>query len=654
MGRQRVHYPPVPIENRKPKTENPGPPPALYRNLSFTLMWTSTAASGFGDRMIMLVALALLGGMVAGVDATATQASTQFWFFLPYLIFSMVGGWLADLMPRKWLLMACDELRGLILLGAAAMAWSMTGSAQLPPDAVWFSFAGVEVLQTWRVYTTLLAIGIFAATFNPTRNAIIPQIIPTPQLTVANAVILVINVVASQIGLLLGERIISQDDAGTVRTGLLLGAAFYLVSGVFFAFLKPLQTIRPRAARMRPRALLAAATYTRRHRQVAILVGLNVLIWPAAAIVTSAFFGLGKMHYGLTGDPLLAHFAYLSVTLGVGMLLGAALVSLLSVRRESPIIYLTAIAGAGLGVLILAAVPLRPVAFAACLMIGLCGNVAIVAILTIIQSITPNFMRGRVMGLNTLLNTTLSVLTYFAIWRLPNADANIASVMYVLGPLLMGVGVFGLARYLPRGPLARRDANAFWHLNRLFCFVFHRVRFIGKHRVPRDGAVVLASNHTSALDPFVLQAGLNRKARWLMLTAYLLWPARPLWRAIEPIALDRESSDSVKLRSVAQELRHGELVGIFPEGGLQRSVRQLQPFQPGAAVMARLGKAVIVPAWVAGTPVADSMLRHMLQPSRTVVVFGRPWTPDKHAEPEAVMAELRKRILALRDEVGNV
>ena len=60
----------------------------LWRNLSFTLMWTSTAASGFGDRMIMLAALALLGGLAANESSTAIQAGTQFFFFLPYIFFS--------------------------------------------------------------------------------------------------------------------------------------------------------------------------------------------------------------------------------------------------------------------------------------------------------------------------------------------------------------------------------------------------------------------------------------------------------------------------------------------------------------------------------------------------------------------------------------
>ncbi|NBC10655.1 MAG: MFS transporter [Planctomycetes bacterium] len=635
----------MPTENRKSKGENT--PPPLYRNLSFTLMWTSTAASGFGDRMIMLAAWALLGGMAAGADSTGIQASTQFFFFGPYILISIPGGWLADRLPRKWLLLSCDEARGLLLLGSFfLLGWVVR---QHPPDPE----TGAAIARDaprW-VWAALAAVGAFAAIFNPTRNAIIPQIIPRPSLPAGNAVILVIAVVASMIGMLVGGKIIKAEAADSVSTGLLVGALLYLISGLFFAFLKPIApAARPGVPRQR-RSHLEAAAYCVRHRRVLALIGLGCLVWSAAAAVSSGIPGLAKWHYGLTGNELTTAFTTLSATMGAGMLAGAGLVIAMGTRRESSIILNLALAGVGASILVFVLTPWMPVTYAAAFVIGVFGNIVIINVLTLLQSISPNYIRGRIMGFNSMVNTIFSVFTYFAIWRLPHADRNIIFVMYGLGPLLAVVGLLGLIQYMARGPLRRRDANAFWHLNRLFCFVFHRVRFIGKHRVPHEGAVVLASNHTSALDPFALQAGLSRKVRWLMLTPYLLWPARPLWRAIEPIALDRDSSDSVKLRAVAQELRRGEVVGIFPEGGLQRSVRQLQPFQPGAAVMARLGKAVIVPAWVEGTPVAESMLRHMFQPSHTVVVFGEPWTPDTDAEPEAVMAELRQRMLALRDEL---
>src|SRR5690625_5006019 len=129
--------------------QNSSKPARLWRNINFTLMWTSTAASGFGDRMIMLAGLALLGGLVAGThNSTSVQASTQFWFFLPYILFSMPAGWIADRVPRKWLLFACDESRGIILLLSFFAVAAATGVSALPPQ------------YHWRVYLALFGVGI--------------------------------------------------------------------------------------------------------------------------------------------------------------------------------------------------------------------------------------------------------------------------------------------------------------------------------------------------------------------------------------------------------------------------------------------------------------------------------------------------------------
>ena len=627
----------------------------LWRNLSFTLMWTSTAASGFGDRMIMLAALALLGGMVAGVDSTSTQASTQFWFFLPYIGFSVIGGWLADHLPRKWLLLTCDEIRGLVLLFAAYLTSNLSGSAEIPKDSVWFTLPGFgyEIAAHCKVYATLFVIGTFAAIFNPTRNAIIPQIIPGPQLTAGNAVILVINVIASQIGLLLGKQLISQDDATTVHTCLFIGAAFYLVSGSFFAFLKPVDRVSlpTRARTDGSRSFLHAARYVSRHHRVVALILLNILIWPSAAIVTSGLFGLGKMHYDLAGDALLAHFANLSVTLGVGMLLGAAMVSFIHVRKESPIVYLSGLLLAGLGVVLLGLIPSLTIAYLACLTIGIGGNLTIVGVLTMLQSITPNYVRGRVMGLNSLLNTVFSVLTYFMIWRLPSADTNILYALYALGTLLIIVGETGLFRYLTHGPMPNRTANLLYRIDRLFCMVWHRLTLIDKHNVPTTGPVILAANHTSALDPFIMQAGTPRMIRWVMLTQYQLKIAGFMWRAIRPIALDRDSGDITKLREVVNALKQGDIVGLYPEGGLQRKKRELGPMEPGIGMIAKRSGATIVPVWIDGTPLRNSMTLHMIQPSRSTVIFGKPYTPDKKQDAKEITEDLRQRLLALSEKV---
>ncbi|MCC6682925.1 MAG: MFS transporter [Phycisphaeraceae bacterium] len=639
-------------------------PTPLWRHLSFTLMWTSTAASGFGDRMMMLAGLALLGGLAAGsANATAVQASTQFWFFLSYIILSVPGGWLADRLPRKWLLLACDESRGLILLLACYL---LTAAPVGTP-------AAVDASHWWKIYGILLAVGCFAAIFNPTRNAIIPQIIPRPQLQPANAVILVINVIASMIGMLIGGLIISATSAASVRNGLILGAGFYLVSGTFFAFLRPTpgssvspssvssggsRTLRVRspgsqtpALKAQPphetRSLMQVLRFAASHRRIAWLILLNVMVWSAAAVVSSALLGIGKHHYGLQGDALLSQFTQLSAMMGAGMLLGGVLIVLIRTRRESPIVIMIALAGAGACVLLLAVAPWRPASFLAALGIGVFGNLAIVAIMTLLQTLSPNYIRGRVMGLNSMVNTIASVSTYFAIWRLPDADVNIIIVLQVLGPLLLLVGIAGLWRHLRQGPLDRGDRNLLWHLARLLVLVVHRLRWHGRGAVPCDGPVMLVSNHTTGVDPLLIQASLNRCVRWLMIDKYQLRVLGYLWRAIDPITIRKGDKPAAQVRAVIEALKGGETVGIFPEGGLQRDHRNLQPFLPGVAVMAQRSGAWVVPVWISGTPRKKNLLLHLLWPSRSCVTFGKPYYVDQRAERDAVLEDLKQRMLAL-------
>lgn len=617
-----------------------GKQPPLWRNPSFTLMWTSTAASGFGDRMIMLAALALLGGLAKTADSAGYLASTQFFFFAPYLLFNLIGGWLADHLPRKWLLLICDESRGLILLGSFFMLLSATGSPVLPGG------------EHWRVYAALSAIGTFAAIFNPTRNAIIPQIVPMRQLQSSNAVIIVINVVASMIGMVLGTNfIINPGDVATVRHGLMYGAMFFLVSGWFFAFMRPTHSIR--AATARRRSMSQAVHYAKRHRRTLLLIAVNTMVWGSAAVVSTGVMGVVKIHYGLVGEALFAKYGILSALMGTGMLVGAAVVVVIGTRRESTIVLSLGLLFAGLFTLVLAAVPLWPVTYVASFCIGVFGNIAIISAITVLQSICPNYIRGRIMGLNAMVNTGFTVTVYFIIWKIPKADYWVLVIMLVLGPALLACGLVTLFRHLRSGPMPNRAANVCWRVNRLFCYSWHGLAVHGKHHVPHTGPVVIAANHTTAMDPFLIQAGCTRMVRWLMLQSYRLPVGNFMWNAIEPICIDDklppgERSTAMKqVRQIVGELKKGDAVGMFPEGHLQYDNRVLKDFEDGAAAVARLAGAAIVPCWVDGTVVSRSMLKHVLKPTHSSVTFGEPFVPTKDQSVEQITAEIRRRVIAL-------
>jgi len=617
----------------------------LYRRRSFTLMWTSTAASGFGDRMITLSAWVLLGGLVAGLDSTAINASTSFWFFLPYIFISMLGGWLADRLPRKWLLWACDQSRGLTLLLVWWLLAGSQGEAYLGED------------HQWRIWLALAFVGSFAAIFNPVRNAIIPQIIPRVQLQAGNAIILVINIVFAQIGFLVGKEIITAESLESVRVGLLLGACLYLVSGWFFPFMKPREhaleelnstsTVKCKTTG----SIGEAIRWILGHRRAMGLISIQMIIWPTAALVISAIPGLAKMHYGLKEQAVMEFLGSVAPVLGIGMLVGAGLVMLIKTRKQAPMIYFPALALVGVSIGVLAISSWQWLTFLSAFTTGVFGNMAIVSTLTMLQCISPNWVRGRVMGLTAFVNTTLSVCTYFAIWQLPNADVQGVWAMGVLCFILIGFSSFGLWRYMVRGPFTDiehpRLGNALWHLSRLLSFVFHRLESKGKHNVPRHGAVLLASNHTTALDPVVIQAPLPRMIRWLMITDYLMKPLWFLWKTINPIALSREEPPSRQVRQVIKALKSDDIVGMFPEGSLQRKDRRLKKLLPGVSTIAKLSGAVVVPVWIEGTPKRDAMLWQFFSRGRVQVTYGKPWKIDRKMPDEEVLAELRERLLTM-------
>ncbi|WP_428386271.1 MFS transporter [Mucisphaera sp.] len=614
----------------------------LWRNLNFTLMWTSTAASGFGDRILMLTAWVLLGGLAVGTDSTSLKAGISFAFFAPYILLSLPAGWLADRLPRKWIMLACDQTRGLAILLGLYWLVGATGSAHV-----------ADRFHSQVIIVVVIA-GACAATFNPARNAVVPEIIPRAQLQPANAVILGINVVASMCGILLFNAITDADSIESVKTGLWLCAGFYLISGWFFAFLRPIPHQRV-AQGTASRSLWPGVVYALRHKRLLVLMGFNILLWAAGAMVFSAVPGLARTHFGLTGDEQLSFEAIVSAAVGLGMLVGAIVIGTLGRRRESTMTLMVATVLLGAVLVSLSLVPVYGLSVMLGFLVGVFGNIAIVTTITTIQCLTPNYIRGRVMGLTALTNTMVSVVTYFVIWRVPEADTIIVIALGVMGTVMVLVGLAGLWTHMSRGPMeADRVANGFWHFVRWYTLIYHRCRWVGRYRVPSEGPVIFAANHTTGLDPLVMQAGCLRRVRWLMLTSYLFWFLGPLWRSIKPIAMDYGENNTGRIKRVVTVLKEDrDVVGIFPEGSLQRTERVLAPLKPGIVMIQRRSGAPIQPIWIDGTPRKHAMLWHFFWPGRVTVVYGEVWRPEEGLSTEAFLEELRCRMEALEAEVAG-
>lgn len=128
-----------------------------------------------------------------------------------------------------------------------------------------------------------------------------------------------------------------------------------------------------------------------------------------------------------------------------------------------------------------------------------------------------------------------------------------------------------------------------------------RLRIEGAERVPRQGPVLIASNHLSTLDPIVLAYGLPRPVAFVAKAELFRMPVLSwLLPRIYAIPLERGAGDLSAVKAAIRALQKGLAFGIFPEGTRSRDGR-LQPFKTGAAAIAARTGARVVPAAVIGS-----------------------------------------------------
>jgi len=193
--------------------------------------------------------------------------------------------------------------------------------------------------------------------------------------------------------------------------------------------------------------------------------------------------------------------------------------------------------------------------------------------------------------------------------------------------------------------------------NRFFTRAYHRIDVIGPCRLPKRGRAIVVCNHTSGLDPNLIQSCCGRLIVWMMAKEYGDVPLiGPLTKILGVIPVARNGRDSAPARAALRALESEQVLGIFPEGRIETS-RELLPFQTGVALLAMKTDAPIVPAYLDGTQRGHEMVSAFFRPQRATIAFGEPIRlgrangarPDLDAATEMIKAA----ILALQWRVDN-
>jgi 1-acyl-sn-glycerol-3-phosphate acyltransferase len=195
-------------------------------------------------------------------------------------------------------------------------------------------------------------------------------------------------------------------------------------------------------------------------------------------------------------------------------------------------------------------------------------------------------------------------------------------------------------------------------VNRWFTRAFHRLDVLSPCRLPKNGPAIIVCNHTSGLDPHLIQACCPRLIRWMMAKEY--YDQRSvnfLLRELGAIPVARSGRDMAAMRAAMRALQNGQLIGIFPEGRIESS-RELMPFQTGVALMAMRMDVPVYPAFLDGDQRNTTMLQAFFLPHRARILFGDEVRFDRADQgrdgQERATAAIRSAVESLRDEMGKL
>jgi 1-acyl-sn-glycerol-3-phosphate acyltransferase len=134
--------------------------------------------------------------------------------------------------------------------------------------------------------------------------------------------------------------------------------------------------------------------------------------------------------------------------------------------------------------------------------------------------------------------------------------------------------------------------------------IMYRVRVEHPERIPVQGAAVMTANHASFIDWLLIASASPRPVRFVMDAEYSRLPLiRFLFRNAKVIPIAPASADPEFLERayerIAEELAVGELVCVFPEGGIS-SDGELAPFRRGIEHIVERTRVPVVPVALVG------------------------------------------------------
>lgn len=565
----------------------------LLRQRRFLPFFLTQALGAFNDNLFKQALVILITVRMAGLS----DAERSLWsnvaaglFILPFFLFSASAGQWAEKFEKA------RSIRWIKALEVAVMA--------LASVALWLGSLPL-------LLATLFLLGLQSTLFGPLKYAILPQALRPEELVGGNGLVEAGTFLTILVGTLLGGWLMNSFAQGPLFVSL---AVLAVALAGWWA-----STAIPAAPASAPGLVLNWNPVSETIRNLGHLRGHTAVLNSVLGVSWFWFFGsvfiaqlpvYATTYLGGDGSVISLTLALFSIGIGLGSLL----CELLSRRTvEIGLVPLGALGLTAFGVDLYLAQPeaasVSGLGWRAWLaqegnarvaadlaLIGLFGGFYIVPLFALIQQRAPREKLSRIIAANNILNALFMVAAAGLAIALLQSGFSIPELLLFTAILnaVVAVYIFTLvpeffARFLS------------WLIIKLLYRV--EIRGVETH-VPDEGAALIVSNHVSYMDALLLAGAVPRPVRFVMYyKIYDLPLVNRVFRAVRaiPIAGAKEDPELMEraFAEIDAALAAGELVGIFPEGGLTRD-GEIAAFRPGVERILAARPVPVVPMALRG------------------------------------------------------
>jgi 1-acyl-sn-glycerol-3-phosphate acyltransferase len=505
-------------------------------------------------------------------------------FILPFLLFSATSGQLTDKYDKTTVIRFVKNLEIGIMLLAAWGFWHDNVIALL---------------------ACTFLMGLHSTLFGPVKFAYLPQVLDERELTGGNGMVEMGTFVAILLGNVAGGVIVAIPEIGRHDVAIAC-VALALIGRAVAQWIPSAPATDPGLKINWNPVSETWRTLKLAHGNLVVfrsLLGISWM-WFFGAVFLSQFPSFAKEV--LHGDEQVA--SLLLVVFSIGIATGSLLCEVLSRRHvEIGLVPLGAIGMSVFAVdLYFASRSLPPAALltlsqfvgvpahwrvmADLALLSLFAGLYSVPMYALIQLRSQPTHRARIIAANNILNALFMIASSIIAGLLLKLGATIPQIFLLVG-LANAVVAFYIFMLVPEY-LLRFVA---WVLSH----VAYRFKIQGEESIPVAGPAILVCNHVSFVDAVLLMAASPRPIRFVMdhriFKVPLLGALFRLAKAIPiaPRAEDPAAYDAA-FEAAAQVLRDGDLLGIFPEGGITRD-GQLQEFKGGVMKILERQPVPVIP-----------------------------------------------------------